>query len=444
MTDSTISRLGSIGFTPPAPVSLGSRTRERGRERAVAKVEPVTHDSFDEAALATQVPPVSQPGPEPKPEAAVPAFAPTAIEPAASAAGAQPPAAPTENPVSLRKRIAFLLAAIAVPAMAAPGQIGAIPGAAPTEAEVFAALTKQKPMPFERAGMSFPGSAFFYVDDSSEERLVALPAADPSALGGEFGRNIGAMIDAGPAAAAFFVAGSSLSKARAQQCLAETIWYEAGTESEAGQRAVAQVVLNRVAHPRWPGSVCGVVYEGSERSTGCQFSFTCDGSLSRKAVGASWLRAQDIAAEALAGKVYAPIGLATHYHASFVNPSWAASLQHIGSIGAHRFYREPGAAGEKSAFTGTYSGIEPSVSGRIPLAPSGPASRQGSTALPSFPRITPTRSPARPAPVAEAISEQAPRPVASPPAAAPSGSPLADPGLRSAGQVKEQYSNAGQ
>ena len=68
---------------------------------------------------------------------------------------------------------------------------------------------------------------------------------------------------------------------RSLQCLTEAVYYEARSESEEGQRAVAQVVLNRVRHPAYPNSVCGVVYQGSERVTGCQFSFTCDGALGR-------------------------------------------------------------------------------------------------------------------------------------------------------------------
>jgi hypothetical protein len=110
--------------------------------------------------------------------------------------------------------------------------------------------------------------------------------------------------------------------------------------------------------------VCGVVYQGSERSIGCQFTFTCDGSLARRPSGASWSSAQRIAADALSGSVYAPVGHATHYHTLWVSPSWAGSLDHVGTIGAHRFYRNRGAGGTKGAFTMAYAAIEPSVSGR--------------------------------------------------------------------------------
>jgi spore germination cell wall hydrolase CwlJ-like protein len=271
----------------------------------------------------------------------------------------------------LRKRLAVLFAAITVPAMAATGGVGTLPGPA---VESTAALATRKAaaaaLPFERPGMSFPGSAFYYMADPVGDALVALPTDDPLGQGAaENGRALGALIDVGAAARPFFTPGSGITHARAQECLAQAVWYEAASETEAGQRAVAQVVLNRVAHPAWPSSVCGVVYQGSDRSTGCQFTFTCDGSLARRPSGASWARAQRIAAEALSGSVYAPVGLATHYHTLWVNPYWAGTLDHIGTIGAHRFYRTRGASGQAGAFTNAYAGLEPVVSGRTTPAP---------------------------------------------------------------------------
>jgi hypothetical protein len=104
--------------------------------------------------------------------------------------------------------------------------------------------------------------------------------------------------------------------------------------------------------------VCGVVYQGSERPS-CQFSFACDGSLARRPMAVFWERARRVAADALAGQVYAPVGLATHYHTNAVHPYWADSLAFIGTIGAHRFYRWSGAAGRPAAFFSVYSGGEP-------------------------------------------------------------------------------------
>jgi spore germination cell wall hydrolase CwlJ-like protein len=141
-------------------------------------------------------------------------------------------------------------------------------------------------------------------------------------------------------------------------CLTQAVYYEAGFEPAAGKRAVAQVILNRMRHPAYPKSVCGVVYQGSERRTGCQFSFTCDGSLLRTPGAAAWRDAQSVAKAALAGHIELGVGTATHYHADYVLPKWAFNLAKIEQIGAHIFYRFPGGWGRTSAFNGGYSGIE--------------------------------------------------------------------------------------
>jgi spore germination cell wall hydrolase CwlJ-like protein len=179
--------------------------------------------------------------------------------------------------------------------------------------------------------------------------------------------------DANPrASSTVFRAASSGDQVRSLQCLAEAIYYEARSESEDGQRAVAQVVLNRVRHPAWPGTVCGVVYQGPLRAGGgCQFTFTCDGALLRLPYGEDWARARRIAAEALAGSVFAPVGLATNYHTHQVLPDWAFRLPKATVIGNHIFYRLPGAWGGASAFNQAYRGREPSpatvMAARLPI-----------------------------------------------------------------------------
>jgi hypothetical protein len=174
--------------------------------------------------------------------------------------------------------------------------------------------------------------------------------------------------------------------------------------------------------------VCGVVYQGSERRTGCQFTFTCDGSLARRPSGSSWVRAQRIASDALAGSVYAPVGHATHYHTLWVDPYWAGSLDHIGTIGAHRFYRLRGGAGEKSAFTMAYAGLE-----------TGAAARAATPPMPGVEAET-----ARPV-IAYDPGPAADRPAASKPAAAPVASAAPPtPAYSGAGTVKAEYARAGQ
>ena len=181
------------------------------------------------------------------------------------------------------------------------------------------------------------------------------PVAEPSALG---------------AAKPFqIVTIDTASRERAERCLAEAVYYEAASESEDGQRAVAQVVLNRVRNAAFPDTVCGVVYQGSERSTGCQFTFTCDGSLARQPSRAGWSRAMQVARRALGGDVFAPIGNATHYHANYVLPYWASSVALIGRIGTHVFYTWKGQAGSAAAFRQAYAGTEASVLRRTQATP---------------------------------------------------------------------------
>jgi spore germination cell wall hydrolase CwlJ-like protein len=152
----------------------------------------------------------------------------------------------------------------------------------------------------------------------------------------------------------------AISRERAEKCLAEAIYFEAGSESEEGQRAVAQVVLNRMRHAAFPNSVCGVVYQGSERTTGCQFTFTCDGSLRRVPSQGGWQRAMAVARQALDGEVFASVGHATHYHATWMLPYWASSVAMVGRIGGHVFYSWKGATGSAAAFSQAYAGVEAS------------------------------------------------------------------------------------
>ncbi len=164
-----------------------------------------------------------------------------------------------------------------------------------------------------------------------------------------------------PAAKPFVFKGSAAARSQALECLANAVYYEAGSQDDDGQRAVAQVVLNRVRHAAFPGSVCGVVFQGSTRPTGCQFTFTCDGSLYRQPSADGWSRAYRIAQAALAGAVYAPVGYATHYHADYVVPYWASTLAKNAVVGAHIFYRWAGGWGNPAAFSKTYTGSEPSA-----------------------------------------------------------------------------------
>lgn len=163
-----------------------------------------------------------------------------------------------------------------------------------------------------------------------------------------------------PAARPFRFAGDVENRTRATDCLAAAVLYEAGDDAK-GQRAVAQVVLNRLRHPAFPKSVCGVVFQGSERTTGCQFTFTCDGALARAYPQPYWDRARAVAAAALAGSVYAPVGYATHYHTDWVVPYWQSSLDKIAAVDTHLFFRWGGWWGTPGAFRRVAQTVEPRI-----------------------------------------------------------------------------------
>ncbi len=174
--------------------------------------------------------------------------------------------------------------------------------------------------------------------------------------------------DRGPTARSFIFGGAADSRERAVDCLASAMWYEAGGNAR-GQHAVAQVVLNRVRHPAYPATVCGVVFQGSERRTGCQFTFTCDGAMRRTPPPSSFALVRDRARAMLEGRVHAEVGLATHYHTDWVHPIWSAKLEKIAQVDTHLFFRWSGVWGSPAAQRKPYRGGEPVVGALAFLSP---------------------------------------------------------------------------
>jgi hypothetical protein len=169
------------------------------------------------------------------------------------------------------------------------------------------------------------------------------------------------LIDAAPLAVPPFVLPDEgpAERLRATHCLAEAVYYEAGFEPQEGQEAVAQVVLNRVRDRNFPSTICGVVYQGVGRKTGCQFSFVCDGSRWRRPPEEEqWTQALAVARRALNGYVVAAVGTATHYHTDYVKAWWGPTVVRVAQIGAHIFYRWPGKAGLPAALVDHYDGGE--------------------------------------------------------------------------------------
>jgi spore germination cell wall hydrolase CwlJ-like protein len=173
------------------------------------------------------------------------------------------------------------------------------------------------------------------------------------------------------AASPFAVSGSDVDQRRALLCMTQAVYYEAGFEPAEGRRAVAQVILNRMRHPAFPKSVCGVVYQGAGSGV-CQFTFVCDGALYRAPARDAWVEAERIARAALGGYVEKRVGEATHYHADYVAPRWAPMLAKVAQIGQHIFYRWPGAWGMPAAFNGRYIGEPRDPLSMRPPPPSNP------------------------------------------------------------------------
>ena len=171
----------------------------------------------------------------------------------------------------------------------------------------------------------------------------------------------------------------ALDQSRDLECLTQAVYYESRGESNAGQQAVAQVILNRVRHPAFPKSICGVVFQGA-KTGGCQFSFACDGQPHHPLENVAWKRSEKVAAEAMDGQVMSEVGDATHFHAVRVAGP-ISGLMKVAQIGAHVFYRFGGHAGAPSMF---HREAEPSLETQahpifasLALGPTGSAPNAG-------------------------------------------------------------------
>ncbi len=153
------------------------------------------------------------------------------------------------------------------------------------------------------------------------------------------GYDAGAAVATGPLTVSAAVQGAPSPRVRGRDldCLAEAVYYEARGESAAGQAAVAQVVLNRARHPNYPKSVCGVVFQGGFAGD-CQFSFVCDGAMSRPVEPTAWRQARQIAARALSGYVMTSVGRALNFHVSPTGTARDAAPGTVAQLGRHVFF----------------------------------------------------------------------------------------------------------
>ncbi|ACK50085.1 cell wall hydrolase SleB [Methylocella silvestris BL2] len=180
-------------------------------------------------------------------------------------------------------------------------------------------------------------------DSTPIEVAAVAPDAPPQGLEDQTSSAPRASVSPGASdsrASAYAALGDRKWSAQEQRCLAEAIYFEARSESDQGQAAVAQVVLNRVSSGLYPPTICGVVYQNRQRRNACQFSFACEGRALRVSEPDAWRSAVRIANEVTTGATYvADVGASTHYHANYVRPRWARRLEKMDVIGHHIFYK---------------------------------------------------------------------------------------------------------
>lgn len=153
-------------------------------------------------------------------------------------------------------------------------------------------------------------------------------------------------VQAAPVRTAVTGSSSAPANGRELDCMAQAVYFEARGEPMLGQLGVAQVVMNRVRHPAFPKSVCGVVFQRAGHS--CQFSWACHRPSGPSNAG-QWAQARAVAGRVMAGEVVASLSFATHFNGARAR-GFGSGLQRVAQIGQHAFYRFNGAKGSPSMF----------------------------------------------------------------------------------------------
>lgn len=249
-------------------------------------------------------------------------------------------------------------------------------------------------------------------------RLERRPDSKPAATGAQ-GLLMKASLGTSPfnPAAQPFRLDGALEASRDIECLTQAVYYEARGETPAGQAAVAQVVLNRVRHPAFPKTICGVVFQGAQGRGACQFSFACDGSMRRGREAGAWSRAQRVASRALSGTVMSDVGNATHFHTINVSPGWGPRMIRVGQVGLHIFYRFGGRIGAPGSFDRAPERSGPQIGDRPIFASAGPVPYESLAPSSDAVFIAATATTSQPIEVADAMGGPAGKAVE--PASAP-------------------------
>ncbi len=192
----------------------------------------------------------------------------------------------------------------------------------------------------ETAGLKSRLGTLLGVERNGSEIVPSATSADLAALPAAAERGVAVASVAVLDHAALLASQPKVEGDAEWHCLTEALYFEARGETTRGKFAVAEVILNRVDSPDYPGSVCGVVNQGTGRKYACQFSYTCDGIADRVNEPGAWAEVGKIAEIMLDGTPRSLTAGATHYHTRAVSPSWAGRIPQTAAIGAHLFYRE--------------------------------------------------------------------------------------------------------
>ncbi|ALG90748.1 MULTISPECIES: cell wall hydrolase [Actibacterium] len=221
--------------------------------------------------------------------------------------------------MSFRLSLAFGIAALVVSSISAQADISASSSNDPT-AVAGEALARQ---------LGIERTALGQISDRKLKQLATYTSLNAPTPGGSlYDRS---WLDRQPAA----------KGGKQWQCLSEALYFEARGESVRGQFAVAEVILNRVASPNFPDTVCGVVHQGTGRKFQCQFTYNCDGQAEVISEPAAYDRVGKVARIMMDGAPRALTGGATFYHTRAVKPRWSRVFTRTASIGVHYFYRKP-------------------------------------------------------------------------------------------------------
>lgn len=219
---------------------------------------------------------------------------------------------------------------------------------------VFAGRSRQSATLAGCIALVTGGLALIHAPDTAAVATVAeaeaLAAVAPAAGGAEWQGFEAIALTPDLQGAAAGGANTLATIGREVECLALNIYFEARSEPEAGKRAVAHVVMNRVADSRFPDDVCSVVQQGGEWPRHrCQFSWWCDGQSDEPTDRRSWARSKALAQEVYWGRSVDPTDGALWYHADYVAPTWGQVLAQAGKIGRHIFYLDQDKPGVRLA-----------------------------------------------------------------------------------------------